>query len=72
LLIGARGVAAFTCDNQKFFGPFFQKRTACFLPLGEARIWVNHKGGWYNDDNLSPDQFMDEACREHLMRDTRG
>jgi hypothetical protein len=24
--------------NQKFFGSFFQKRTACFLPPGKARI----------------------------------
>jgi hypothetical protein len=32
LLIGARGAAAFTCYNQKFFGSFFQKRTACFSP----------------------------------------
>jgi hypothetical protein len=48
LLIGARGAAALMLSEQKFFGPFFQKRTACFLPPGEARIWVNHKGGWYH------------------------
>jgi hypothetical protein len=31
--IGARGAAALTCNNQKFFGSFFQKRNACFLPF---------------------------------------
>jgi hypothetical protein len=44
LPIGARGAAAFTC----YFGSFLQKRTACFLPAGEARLMVNHTGGWYN------------------------
>jgi hypothetical protein len=34
--MGARGVAALTSYNQKFFGSFFQKRTAFFLPPGEA------------------------------------
>jgi hypothetical protein len=51
LLIGARGAAALMpliLREQKFFGSFFQKRTACFLSPGEARMWVNHKGGWYN------------------------
>jgi hypothetical protein len=32
-------------NKQKFFGSFFQKRTACCRPPGEARISVNHKGG---------------------------
>jgi hypothetical protein len=51
LLISARGAAALMpliLREQKFFGSFFQKRTACFLSPGEAWIWVNHKGGWYN------------------------
>jgi hypothetical protein len=38
--------------NQKFFGSFFQKRTACFLPPGETRVRVNIKGGWYNTKRL--------------------
>jgi hypothetical protein len=38
LLIGARGAAASTYYNQKFFGSFFQKRTACFLSPGKARV----------------------------------
>jgi hypothetical protein len=51
LLSGARSAAAITCYNQKFFGSFFQKRTACFLPPGKAQLWFNHKGGWYNGAN---------------------
>jgi hypothetical protein len=28
----------------KVFWFFFQKRTACFRPSGEAQIWVSNKG----------------------------
>jgi hypothetical protein len=47
-LIGARGAAALMLREQKFFGSFFQKRTACLVPPAEARLCVNHEGGWYN------------------------
>jgi hypothetical protein len=33
LRIGARGAAALMLSEQKFFGSFFQKRTACFFLL---------------------------------------
>jgi hypothetical protein len=34
--MGTRSAAAFACYNQKFFGSFFQKRTAFFSWRGSA------------------------------------
>jgi hypothetical protein len=38
---------ALNAIRTKVFWFFFSKKNCLLLPPGEARIWVNHKGGWY-------------------------
>ncbi len=55
----------------KVFWFFFSKKNCLLFSPGEARTWVNHKGGWYDlkDDpnettNLAAPGFVRSAAQQ--------
>jgi hypothetical protein len=57
LLIGARGAAALTCYSQKFFGSFFQKRTAFFPALPRPVGFTQNGASSWSPRHLRSDRL---------------